>query len=530
MHFYFSKITSGLSEKQKLVFLTGFSFLLRLVWMFFTDNALKGDAEARLDKMYFWMQTKNSALFDVWPPMHFWLMQIFTYLFPHWMDAPRLLGVILGALLIIPLFFLVKNIFDSEIAWGTVLLYALGGIYIPISAVTMSEIPYFFFVISALFFMFAYLQKSQGRDYFFLLLSTIFFVLIRFEGWALALVLWLILLFQVKLNRWSLFYGTAVLFVCFLYSYFIWQSTGEWLYWLKTNDFLVARLNGFDPSRFSYLEKLRKISPAFYPSLLALSLYGIFYFIKKKKNLTYLFIIFSLLAPLLFKTLNHSLESFTRFYLLTGLLLAPLGFYGLKELCSSSTSNFTRFSAFSLIFSFEFYGSLHFGPNYVWAFLLLILYLVAVMIKKKRLPLAFVFLLILSSLLREGKTYGKSFHYDQSVVSSAEWGKNHFSPNDLLLLEEGAHLKHTKWLKVLNRRVDDTSTRYVLAYESISPQISSELLYEAQKGRAIYYTSFKENRDHVAYKKRRQELGLKFEVIYSDNEVDIYLLKYPDIR
>lgn len=499
MYFNFSKITSGLSEKQKLVFLTGFSFLLRLVWIFFTDNALKGDAEARLDKMYFWIQTKNFALFDVWPPMHFWLMQIFTYLFPHWSDAPRLLGVILGSLVIVPLYYLVKSLFDSEIAWGTALLYALGGIYIPISAVTMSEIPYFFFVISALFFMFVYLQKTRQRDYFFLLVSTIFFVLIRFEGWGLALALWLILLFHFKLNRWTFLYGTVVVLVCFIYSYFIWQSTGEWFYWLKTNDFFVTRLNDYDPLRFSYFEKLRKISPAFYPAILALSLYGIVRFIKTKKNLAYLFIIFSLLAPLLFKTLNHSLESFTRFYLLTGLLLIPLGFYGLKELCSSSTSDFMRFSAFSLIFAFEFYGSLHFGSNYVWAFVLLVLYLAAVMIKKKWLPLAFAFLLILSGLLRDGKTYGKSFRYDQSVISSAEWGKNHFSPVDLLLLEEETHLKHVKWLKVLNRRIDDTSTRCILAYESISSQMSSELLREAQKGRAIYYTSFKENQRNVAY-------------------------------
>lgn len=71
MYFNFSKITSGLSEKQKLVFLTGFSFLLRLVWIFFTDNALKGDAEARLDKMYFWIQTKNFALLMFGPPCIF---------------------------------------------------------------------------------------------------------------------------------------------------------------------------------------------------------------------------------------------------------------------------------------------------------------------------------------------------------------------------------------------------------------------------------------------------------------------------
>ena len=59
---FLKKLNLGLSEKQKLVVLTGLAFFLRLVWMFCTDNALKGDAEARLDKLYYWIQTKNFGL------------------------------------------------------------------------------------------------------------------------------------------------------------------------------------------------------------------------------------------------------------------------------------------------------------------------------------------------------------------------------------------------------------------------------------------------------------------------------------
>ena len=176
-----------------------------------------------------------------------------------------------------------------------------------------------------------------------------------------------------------------------------------------------------------------------------------------------------------------------------------------------------------LVALFEAYGSYNFGSHYYILAILLCTYLSWTILKSRPVALGLlIILLISSSLLRDARTYGRSFRHEDEIQASINWSLKNISQESVLLIEESSKLKNAHYLKSLKRHLDNNMTRFIWAAESITPEINKELENRLANQQAIYYVSFRENDSKQLFQERKKELHCNFQVIYSDNAVIIY--------
>lgn len=153
-------------ERRMLLFLFVLAFAVRTAFMLVSDNFFNGDSGSRLYMSYIWSAQPTFFTGFDWLPLHFYLMGAAIRLTGDVIWAPRMVGVLLGALTIIPFYYLVKRYFGIFIAVLSAVLFVMKPIHINLSVVTLSEVPFAFFIISAAALFAAFDQDPEKGESF----------------------------------------------------------------------------------------------------------------------------------------------------------------------------------------------------------------------------------------------------------------------------------------------------------------------------------------------------------------------------
>jgi len=168
-----------------------------------------------------------------WPPLFFYLMGGALKLYPNQFFTPVFVNIVLSALLLFPLFSLLRRHFGEQIAFLLCILFSFSPIVFRLSLLAMSEIPYLFFVILSL----NALSKSLvEKKVIWSLFAGLFMTVaggIRYESWILGTLIAGFLAYHKSLKEFLLFSVSFALFpVYWLLSNFLYAddalSSFEW--------------------------------------------------------------------------------------------------------------------------------------------------------------------------------------------------------------------------------------------------------------------------------------------------------------
>ena len=129
-------------------------------------------------------------------PLYILLGKISYFLTGNDTDALTLLSIILGSLSVVPFYLLVKKMFNQSIAFFASLLFIIIPIHWRLSEIALTDIPGFFFLLTAGYFI--YLSKNSLKK---LTLSALFSGLVlgfRFNEIPILLALLSLALFYQK--------------------------------------------------------------------------------------------------------------------------------------------------------------------------------------------------------------------------------------------------------------------------------------------------------------------------------------------
>lgn len=221
-------------------------FVIRVVSIPFADN-YKADAVSRIMIAQNWLAHPHIITSGVWPPLHFYLLALFRRLgHDPWLTSV-MLSVVLGSLAVIPIVKFVRIEFDSRrvalLAGILFMLYPLG---FQLSLLSMSEVPFIFFLWLSIWLLGEY--EARGHRLLYLVAAALVLnaaSAIRYESWPLTLLLAVLLIKNKK---------HALLFVCMgllfplTWTFGNWLSTGHALVGLDYSRVLME-LSGAPPAQ-----------------------------------------------------------------------------------------------------------------------------------------------------------------------------------------------------------------------------------------------------------------------------------------
>ena len=297
----------------------------------------EGDAISRLQQAKEWYDTYNGVPGNlVWLPLHHWIIGFGSLFGLDILYSSRFI-TLLFSLLTFPVFYsLINRKFGSSVALISCFILAVNPFHIKYSVITMSEIPFIFFALSALLALFKFIESEKKSDLFISVFCLSCCSLIRFEGWILSALAPLILFYYKRNLKSFLLFGALNSLVILGYMVVSLANTGRLIEGLYISDLTVKNTFALQQNPGTYiLENLRYglVLPVWIPVVL---LYGIYLAIKEKKELPWLALSLILIAMTAWKMFNHTSEPFWR-YLSTGLfLILPFASYGLYRLIKMS--------------------------------------------------------------------------------------------------------------------------------------------------------------------------------------------------
>ena len=212
-----------------LVLIFSAATLLRLVSYFLSWDA-GGDALARARLTAWWLQDFRLEFhFDVWLPLHFWMMAAMSMLVGDVETGCRLLSLVLGIASVPAVWVLTKELDGARPAIFSTILFAFYSVHIAYSVTSSCDVPYLFFVVAgmALFFW------GRRTDKLLLLvlagLSVTLAAGIRYEAWVIIAALNAILLFRREFKRFAVFLVASGAFPIFWMAY-EWITLGNPLF------------------------------------------------------------------------------------------------------------------------------------------------------------------------------------------------------------------------------------------------------------------------------------------------------------
>ena len=148
--------------------------------------------------------------------------------------AGKLVSALFGILLIFPVYYLGKKIFDQKIALLSALFLVIHPYIRRFSADVLKESTYLFFLATAIWFAWRTVEKDKISPYFFIPFFSAIAYLVRPDGVEILLVVFLYTLFIKKFNlpekKWAvillLLLSSVILFLPFLLH--LREATGEW--------------------------------------------------------------------------------------------------------------------------------------------------------------------------------------------------------------------------------------------------------------------------------------------------------------
>lgn len=249
-----------------------------------------------------------------WPSAYSYLLNI-ARLFPgDFLFGARMVTVTLGIATIPVAYNVIKQVFNRNIALVSAALLAINPFHIKYSIVTMTEVPFVFFIFCSLWFLYKYIKTDKV---FWLVLSSLvvnFNNLVRFEAWIIAALLPLFLLYHHKRLSTFFSYGLGNALTIIIYILISYFSSGMLIYGLTMSDLEVmyAYADRADAWQHIFVNmKAGGIYPAF---IIPFMLLGFYMGIRKGIEVPWLLMSAFMMFFLSYKIVTLSSEPFWRYY------------------------------------------------------------------------------------------------------------------------------------------------------------------------------------------------------------------------
>lgn len=202
---------------------------LRLASFFLSENA-GGDALARAQLTARWLQSPGLQFhFDVWLPLHFWMMGAVSVLVGDVGLGSRLLSLVLGVASVYAMWALTRELDGPESALYSTTVFALYSLHIAYSATSSCDVPYLFFVLAGLALFF---RGRRTRGLWLLLSGGLALTVgagIRYEAWVVIAALNAVLLYRRDFKALLVFLPASGAWPAFWMAY-EWVTRGNPLY------------------------------------------------------------------------------------------------------------------------------------------------------------------------------------------------------------------------------------------------------------------------------------------------------------
>lgn len=194
------KIFEKINEEKYFLFIILIIALIIRLSIFFISVNNNPDGMYRTILTINWMKDPYFVTEGLWPPFHLYLMAFAMLIWKNASVSPRLVSLVLGILIIFPYYYLVKLLFDKRNAIISTLLLTFLSLNIQLSTTSLSEIPFLFFLITSIYFLFKFKNTAEKR-LIYLITSAIFLNLasmIRYEAWVFIPLLTIFTLNDIK--------------------------------------------------------------------------------------------------------------------------------------------------------------------------------------------------------------------------------------------------------------------------------------------------------------------------------------------
>lgn len=339
-------------------YIVGILFIIALIIrlaIFFNTGEHNADGMHRKILTINWLKDPYFIIGGLWPPLHFYLMAFATWLLKGDFIATKLISLISGTLVVFPYYYLVKLLFDKKIAVASTLILAFLGLHIQYSTLSMSEVPFIFFLVTSLYFFFRFKKVTENR-YANLIMSAIFINLasmIRYEGWLFVpLLAILILVTDIKNIKRNLSLGDSrdilIHFIIFLIIALIfpifWMIGNYNIYgdpfygqswsdnYIKTNMVINQDSQYHNPP---LIKRLVAWPGVIYHKLNIISIFailGLIISLYKKRYLEFLTIFIILMLIFTYKIVNFTMTSQARQMIMPIVFLIPYFMVGLDSI------------------------------------------------------------------------------------------------------------------------------------------------------------------------------------------------------
>ena len=484
--------------RKTLIALISAGAVLRIVSFFLSQDA-GGDALARARLTANWLQNFRLEFhFNVWLPLHFWMMAAVSTLVGNVEVGCRLLSLVLGIATIPAVWALTRELDGYRPAIFSTILFAFYSIHISHSVTSSCDVPYLFFVVAgmALFF------RARRTDKPLLLilggLSLTLGAGIRYEAWIIIAAVNVILLYRREFKRFAIFAVSSSVFPIF-WMIHEWITMGNPLFAPTLNYSWVANDLAFYGTSLLY----RVMLPAGV-TLIALTPLAILGLILSARQIwkrrgplaEFAFVVIFFAAIQFYQIIAGGTMSYARYTLTLGTMTAVLGGIG-------------------LYYSFRY-------PKI----------LAGVMLAN----LALLFLLgtVRSRYINKFRSVAPVYHFSTYLEDTGNFLKNNLGPNDAVVIDdynyETGQIAYVAGLGLLQ------SERVFLIPDRVYPerqqQKFAELLPYMRSRRPAYlvYANDGELRQFLTFPPdctSRQLEEIQFVCVYQTTHYQIYKIAYP---
>jgi hypothetical protein len=224
------------NEKLDLAILLLISLLLS-TYLFFQTYVISVDGAFQyipMAKDFAMGSLRDAIRFGGQQPLYSFLIALVSRWIPDFELAGKLIASFFGIMVIFPVYFLGKQIFDRKIAFLSAFFLAIHPYIRRFSGDVLKESTYLFFLATAIWFTLRTLQREKIYPYLFIPLFSTLAYLVRPDGIEILLVVFFYILFIKKFNlpekKWAvillLLLSSVILFLPFLLH--LREATGEW--------------------------------------------------------------------------------------------------------------------------------------------------------------------------------------------------------------------------------------------------------------------------------------------------------------
>lgn len=196
--------------------LVGFSSILFFVKLILIPFVHEIDADA-VSRVYLSLQfAENPSLMGTgnWPPIFFYIMGSALMVYENQFFTPVFINILFSVLLLFPLYFSLKRLFDSRISFLLCVFFSCSPIVFRMSMLAMSEISYLFFTISSISLL---LKGIMDKKIGWVVCAGLLMGVaggIRYESWMLGGLILLFIVFNKLYKAAFYFFIPFVIIPC----------------------------------------------------------------------------------------------------------------------------------------------------------------------------------------------------------------------------------------------------------------------------------------------------------------------------